>query len=260
MVQGLARLVISSDTHAFIGRVFDLSIVGMHFESYEQVSEYPDAKYVLEVNDRTSLLVRRVESLNPVGELLWPKEPIGIEELPMSAYEFCNFIQDAFLMRAISILDCCCLLAVEVLELGIPPRQANMDRIQREFGDHPCCEKLQKIASIQAELRTERNLRFHRAEEEPLTDDDETFKTVALFSRHGPGMTGTDRLGREIDLKRFFDEAIAGLRNKFDVNVRNLLVVLDDFYDVLLGEFNGRFRSKYRAKGSFGQKQAGNKA
>lgn len=112
------RYVISSDNHKFVGRVYDLGIVGLSFDDYEDVEKYPDAKYTLRVNKRTSL---RVESLNHVGDLLWPKTPVRIEKHPMSAYDFCNVIRDAFLMRTISILDCCCLLAVEVLELNIPP-------------------------------------------------------------------------------------------------------------------------------------------
>src|SRR2546423_1155044 len=131
MARRSRRFIVSSDNHDFVGRIFDLSIVGMYFDNYEEMTKYPDAKYVLDVNERTSLLARRVESLNHVGNLLWPKAPVRIETLPMSAYEFCNFIQDAFLMRTISILDCCCLLVVDVLELDIEPRQANIERIRK---------------------------------------------------------------------------------------------------------------------------------
>lgn len=113
MPKGQKRFIISSDEHKFVGRMYELSIVGLSFDSYDQAAKYPDAKYVLDVNERTSLLTRRVESLNHVGGLLWPRPPIRIEALPISAYDFCNLIQDAFLMRTISILDCCCLLAVE---------------------------------------------------------------------------------------------------------------------------------------------------
>ncbi len=63
--------------------------------------------------------------------------PIRLETLPISAYDFCNLLQDAFLMRTISILDCCCLLTVEVLELNIEPRQANMERIKNYRGIMP---------------------------------------------------------------------------------------------------------------------------
>jgi len=254
MARRSRRYIVSSDNHRFVGRVFDLSVVGMHFEDYGEVKKYPDAKYALDVNERTTLLARRVESLNHVGDLLWPKVPIRIEALPMSAYEFCNFIQDVFLMRTISILDCCCLLAVEVLELNIRPRQANIDRIRRASDDHPCCRTLQAISDLQLDLRTERNVRFHRGEEEPFTDDDMTFKMVALFTFRGEGMTGTDRFDRKIDLKRSYSEAIDHLRSKFRRNVQSLRIVLDSFYDALSDEFEERFRKKFRAEGSFGSK------
>jgi hypothetical protein len=95
------RYIVSSDNHNFVGRVYELSIVGMYFDSYEQVEEYPDAIYALRVNERTTLLTQRVESLNHVGHLLWPNSPVRIDALPMSAYEFCNFIQDAFLLTGL---------------------------------------------------------------------------------------------------------------------------------------------------------------
>ena len=142
--------------------------------------KYPDAKYVLAVSERTNLLTQRVESLNYIGDLLWPKRPSRLTALPMTAFEFCNLIQDAFLMRTVSILDCCCLLTVEVLELDIKPRQANIERIRKASGNHLCCDKLQAISNLQLDLRTERNIRFHRGEESPLTDDDATFKLVSL--------------------------------------------------------------------------------
>jgi|HubBroStandDraft_3_1064219.scaffolds.fasta_scaffold02884_3 hypothetical protein len=249
------RYIIPSDNHHFVGRIYELSIVDLSFENDEEAKQYPDAEYVLGVNERTSLLTQRVESLNHVGDLLWPKAPTQIEALPMSSYEFCNFIRDAFLMRTISILDCCCLLAAEVLELNIPPKQVNIDRIRRASQNHPCCQKLQTISDMQLDLRTERNVRFHRGEEEALTDDDTTFKTVALFTFRGQGMTGTDRFGRKVDLKRFYNEAIDNLRNKFRDNVKDLRIALGDFYDNVADEFENRFRDKFRADGSFGRKQ-----
>ncbi|HZS56608.1 MAG TPA: hypothetical protein VFA65_19540 [Bryobacteraceae bacterium] len=246
------RFIVSPDSHNFVGRIYDLSVVGMYFESYDEVIKYSDAKYVLGVNERTTLLARRVESLNHVGDLLWPEPPIQIETLPISAYDFCNLIQDAFLMRTISILDCCCLLAVEVLELNIKPRDAKIEKIKNLSANHPCCAKLQALSDLQQDLRTERNVRFHRGEEETLTDDDTTFQMVARFKYIGQGMKGTDRHGREINLKRSYDEAINRLRKKFRVNIKGLSSSLDDFYDELSREFEKRFRIKFRAEGSFG--------
>src|SRR6202035_5441054 len=99
----------------------------------------PDAKYALGVNERTSLLTRRVESLNHIGALLWPKKPLSINLLPVPAYDYCNLIHDAFLMRIISVLDCCCLLLVEVLEFDLPPRRSNVANIRKLAPDNPCC-------------------------------------------------------------------------------------------------------------------------
>jgi len=253
MAKRSKRPIISSDGHNFVGRIYDLSIVGMHFDTYEEAAKYPDAKYVLDVNARASLLVRRVGSLNHIGALLWPKPSIRIEALPISAYEFCNLIQDAFLMRTISILDCCCLLVVEVLELDIKPRLASIERIRKSSKNHACCDRLQALSDLQLDLRTERNVRFHRGEEESLTDDDITFQVVARFKSFRRGMTGTDRHGRKISLRRSYNEAIAHLRKKFCSNATHVSASLDDLYDTLSEEFEKRFQPKFRGDTGFGR-------
>ncbi len=248
------RFIIASDDHEFIGRVYDLSIVGLNFHTADEVEKYPDAAYALKTNERLSLLVRRVESLNHIGDLLWPETPIEIEKLSLSAYDYCNLIQDAFLMRIISIIDCCCLLAVEVLKLSIKPRQANIERIRLASQNHPCCDKLQTLSNVQLDLREERNIRFHRGIQDELTDDDTTFQTVARFKHWGQGMTGTDRYGRAIDLDRSFAEAIEYLRGKFSKNVENLSNALSPFYDEMHEEFDKRFSPKFNAENGFGRR------
>jgi hypothetical protein len=251
MARALKRYIIPSDNNNFVGRIYDLSIVGLNFDSYEDVSKYPDAKYALDVNDRTSLLTRRVESLNHIGDLLWPSKPLSLNLLPVSRYEYCNIIQDTFLMRIISVLDCCCLLLAEVLELDIPARRANVANIRKLAPENLCCVKLEKLSDLQNELRTERNFRFHRAEEEALTDDDEVFKIAALFSHRGWPSGGTDHRGRKIDLDKYYRLAISQLRSKFNPNVKKLVKALDSFYSPLQGEFENRFRAKCQLEGSF---------
>jgi hypothetical protein len=113
---------------------------------------------------------------------------------------------------------------------------------------------LKILSNLQNELRTERNIRFHRAEEEALTDDDQTFKTIALFAHWGTPMGGKDRHGREINLDRFFRLAIRHLQSKFNSNVKALVKALDNFYPPLHTEFDERFRVKCRREGSFMQK------
>jgi hypothetical protein len=252
MEKRLNRFIISADTHRFIGRVYDLSVVGMYFRDYKEAAKYPDVKYVLDVNERTTLLTRRLESLNHVGALLWPQPPIPIDALPISTYDFCNLVQDAFLMRTISILDCCCLLAVEVLELDVKPRQANIEQIKKLSRKHTCCDKLLELSDLQINLRTERNLRFHRGEEEALTDDDITFQTMARF-KHMHRMTGTDRHGRKTSLRRLYREAIEGLRKKFCLNTKLVSNSTNNFFDTMADEFERRLRPKFRGEAGFGR-------
>lgn len=251
MAASQERFVVASDNSKFVGRVYDLSIVALHFDSYDDASRHPDVKYVLDVNDRTSLLTSRIESLNHVGDLLWPEKLLSVNMLPISAYEYCNFIQDAFLMRIISVLDCCSLLAVEVLEIDIPPRRTNVASIRKLAPESPCCDKLEKLSNLQNELRIERNIRFHRAEEESLTDDDQVFKIAALFSHRGQGIDGSDRHGRKIDLQEFYRQAIGHLRAKFNLNVEELSRSLDGLYESLSDDFERRFKVKCNEPSAF---------
>lgn len=118
--KALERYIVRSDDSEFVGRIFDFSIVSLNFDSNAEISNYSDAKYALNVNDRTTLLTLRVDSLNHIGDLLWPKAEIDIHSLPTTSFEYCNIIQDVFLMRLISVLDCCCMLTVAVFELDLP--------------------------------------------------------------------------------------------------------------------------------------------
>ncbi len=80
----LKQYVLPSDNHAFVGRIYDLSIVAMHFDSYEDLSKHADCKYAYEVNHALSMLTRRIESLNMVGGMLWPTSmPKNFKEFPV---------------------------------------------------------------------------------------------------------------------------------------------------------------------------------
>ena len=221
------------------------------FETYADASIHPDAKYVLDINERATLLTRRVESLNHVGQLLWPRESVSASALPLSAYEYCNLIQDAFLMRIVSVVDCCALLLAEVLELNIPPREVKLSRIQKLYPEHSCVSALDRLSRQQKELRTERNFRIHAGEEKHFTDDDTTFKIASFWAGHGNPMTGEDQHGRAINIDRSFRVAIGQLRVKFNEGSRMLVASLDGFYDQLNEEFEGRFKEKCRALGSY---------
>jgi hypothetical protein len=103
----LTRHVLPSDTHSFVGRIYDLSIVALRFNSYDEISQYPDCKYAVDVNCDLSRLVQRVESLNMAGELIWMDPmPHTFKGFPVSRYDWLTIAADVFLLRYISVVDC----------------------------------------------------------------------------------------------------------------------------------------------------------
>ena len=103
----LKRRMVASDGHPFVGRVFDLSIVELNFETYDEIASYPDCRYVFHCNMAISSLVRRVESLNMVGDLIWidPSEWADGNQF-VDRYSWLNVASDVLLMRLISVHDC----------------------------------------------------------------------------------------------------------------------------------------------------------
>jgi len=241
------RYIVESDTHEFIGYVYDRGgMVGLSFDSYEEIEQFPDCLYAFEVDGWLSLLTRRVESLNHVGNMLWPECSQEVfDDFPVSKYEWCNVIADVFLMRFVSVSDCCLLLSNVVLECGLEPKKTNLDNLRKLTNNQAVVSSLGRIQDIQRDHRNERNQRFHRGIERDFTDDDTTFKMVSIFEFRGSGLSGTDRHGREIDLDKFFQGAIDMLRSEFNKSCRLLSEELCTFYDELEGEFEQRFSRKY---------------
>lgn len=44
----LVRHVVRSDSHGFIGRLYDLGIVSLNFDTYEELCQFPDCKYAVD--------------------------------------------------------------------------------------------------------------------------------------------------------------------------------------------------------------------
>lgn len=97
------RYIISSDEHYFVGRIYDLSIVEMHFDSCEDLSKIGHCKYVSDVNREISILVNRVESLNLVGGMIWlDLNSDQTFKYPVTKFEWLTIVMDVFLIRYIS--------------------------------------------------------------------------------------------------------------------------------------------------------------
>ena len=251
----LKRFVLPSDSHSFIGRVFDLSNVALRFDSYEELARHADCKYVIDVNYELTGLTRRVESLNMVGGMLWPDPiPKTFEEFPISRYEWLTVIADAFLMRYISVLDCSMLLSNEVLEVGLERHKCTIGNLEKGGIPESIYLILKEIRADQGALRGERNARFHHGEERSFVGDDDTFRMAAQFESYSMGVGGLDRHGRRINAERSFKEGLVDLQREFNHTTRKLVRQLDRLYGKLGVEFESRFIPRFRADAFSGKR------
>jgi hypothetical protein len=244
----LARHVLASDQHSFVGRIFDLSIVGLHFGTYEELARHADCKYAFDVNIEVSSLVRRVESLNLAGDLLWPEPlPHDFKKFPISRYEWLTVAADVFLVRYVSVVDCAMLLANAIFEFGLEARQCSIANLRKKSLPDIVAQILEEMLHDQGDLRKERNARFHHGVERGFTEDDETFRMTALIEHRSGGVGGQDRFGCKVNMKRMFKEGLVELQREFNCVTRRLVRQLDRLYDQLWPAFEVRFGPRIRS-------------
>jgi hypothetical protein len=238
----LTRYVLPSDNHSFVGRICDLSIVALRFNSYEEISQYPDCKYAIDVNYDLCRLVQRVESLNMAGELIWMDPiPQTFKGFPVSRYHWLTIAADVFLLRYISVVDCAIIVTNTIFQAGLDVRKCSIDNLRRKNVSKNIIDILKTMIDDQGALRTERNSRFHHGVERSFTNDDATFKIAAQFEHRANGMTGTDRFGRSIDVEQSFREGLVKLQQEFNNSARRLIRCLSRLYSNLQPEFEHRF-------------------
>jgi len=238
----LKRFIISSTMHGFVGRVYDLSIVSMNFDSYAELAQYPDCKYAIDTNYWLTGLARRVGSLNMVGDMLWlDPVPKNFRDLALTRYQWLTVTTDVFLTRYISVIDCALLLVNEVYRLALEPKKCTLKNLKKRGLPGAVTNHLKLMLDEQEVLRNERNSRIHHGEEREFTDDDETFRTASLFNDRFQGMKGTDRYGRRINVDRSFKEGLVSIQRDFNRSTRLLKKQLDNLYDLLWEEFEAHF-------------------
>jgi hypothetical protein len=238
----LKRHIVKSDYHSFVGRIYELGIVSLSFDSYEELAKFPDCKYAIDTGEWVQNLAARMESLNLAGDLIWPEPmPKSFKEMPVSRYQWLTIARDVFLLRYVSVIDCALLLVNQVFQLGLSSRSCTMERIAKTQLPTVVIEQLRAMFDWQEEIRLERNARIHHGYERDFTDDDRTFKVAALWNDRGHGMIGTDMFGRKIDVDVFFRAGLVGLQKNFNEHVIRLETQLDQLYDNLWDEFEDRF-------------------
>lgn len=246
----LKRYILPSDDHSFVGRIYDLSIVGMHFETYEELSKHPDCKYAFRVNHFLSALTQRVESLNMVGDMLWPENlPDNFKSFPLSRYEWLTVSADVFLMRFVSVADCVMILINEVFECGLDAKDCIPARLKKAGVPKPFLDFLDEMIADQGTLRHERNGRVHHGAERGFSSDDQTFRFGSNFEHNHNGAVGAN--GRPLPVNRLFREGLVELQREFNGMMRKLVHRLNEVYDMLGPEFEATFAPRFRA-GPFG--------
>lgn len=238
------RYVPSSDTHCFVGRIFDLRMVAYHYDSYEALSKHKDCKYAFDIITSLSNLTKRVESLNLVGDLIWLNQ-LTPANIPVSAYEWLIIAADVFLMRYVSVVDCALILTNDVFEVGLRKQNCNIKELTQKGVTEKTIRILKKMLSDQGHLRIERNSRIHHGEERCYTQDDTTFRTAALFTHSYNGISGTDRFGHKINLDGFFKEGLVELQKEFNKATKKLVRQLDLLYNELGIRFETSFVDNY---------------
>jgi hypothetical protein len=245
--KNLNRYILPSDDHEFIGRVYDLGIVAYHFDSYEALARHDDCKYAYEVGDWLRALSRRGESLNLVGDMLWPESmPKNFKDFPVSRYDWLTITADVFLMRYISVVDCCLLLINSIYELDLKSRDCVIKKMEGLI-PKKILEIISDMMRDQGYLRGERNRRFHHGQEREFTEDDQVFRTASLFEHRGSGLKGKGQDGRRINVERSFKEGLVELQRDFNVTNRQLVRRLNQLYNDLYAEFESRFGPKISA-------------
>jgi len=252
MVKKIKRYILPSDDHEFVGRIFDLSIIELHFQTYDELAKHPDCKYAFRVNHGLSILTRRVESLNMVGDMLWPEKfPIEFERFPLSRYEWLTVSTDVFLMRFISVTDCVMILINEVFECGLAARDCTAKKLKKAGVPTSFLKILDDMIADQGTLRKERNGRFHHGAERGFSSNDQMFKMAASFERLNKGVLGESGQQHPNDI--YFLEGLVELQKEFNVMMTKLVRRLDELYDKLSPVFEAIFSPRFQV-GPFGPK------
>jgi len=91
-----------------------------------------------------------------------------------------RIILDVLLSRLTSIRDCCFLLAAEIYELGIDPRNVNLRELKKYIANKGVVDVLINIADSARSMRDERDRHLHRGEERALSGESDQFFHVSL--------------------------------------------------------------------------------
>jgi len=239
---------INIDDHTFVGRVNDLSVVGLNFDSSDQFEKFEDINYALWTNYWLSALVNRVHSLNiPIDMTKYTVEQAFVRHNPLGAYDWLNVTEDVFLMRSSSVVDCLLILMNEIEEIGETPKKCVLNRLQKKGLSKASVDQVDAINIHLTNHKNERNERFHHGLDNEFTDDDRVLKLKSNMIKYGTDIN-TSNIPAEKQPEVLFKKVQSELGKKYSKIAK---IIADSIYvafDKLEPEFESRFSDKYKRR------------
>lgn len=153
-----------------------------------------------------------------------------------------RIILDVLLSRLTSIRDCCFLLAAEIYELGIDPRNVNLRELKKYIANKGVVDVLINIADSARSMRDERDRHLHRGEERALSGESDQFFHVVARSDGSdvpcPKLAffdpdkGTQQL--DINLPEMYSKIISEIRTEYHREGDRLIALTRELF--LVGE------------------------
>jgi hypothetical protein len=213
----------------------------------------PHRAYVIAIEYRTLTVVDRFKSLNILDRMLaYDGFPIKTVEGSIFHDQWIRIILDVLLSRLTSIRDCCFLLAAEIYELGIDPRNVKLGSLEKYISDKGIVDVLIKIADTARNMRDERDRHLHRGEERALSDELDQFFHMVASSEGGDAPCpklgffdpekGTQPV--EINLTEMHSKIISDIRTEYHQGCDRLIALARELFVAAEPEFERRWAKK----------------
>lgn len=163
---------------------------------------------------------------------------------PISRYDWLNIATDIFLMRIISVLDCCLLVTNEVFECGLKVRQCKLESLQRAGVSAPAIQVMREMNDSMYKLREERNSRIHSGFLRAMTKDDRVFQALSVLERLGKPAIVQENNNNWSDVKDWFRAALKELKRETRAGTRDVVTHYNRLLDCLFEEFSARASAK----------------
>ncbi|MGL6211070.1 MAG: hypothetical protein ACRC14_14710 [Paracoccaceae bacterium] len=236
--------------HPFLVRIMELGIVGGAFSERAEVECFPDALFVLSVDARTSLVQRRLRSIQRVIKLLSRNTPVST--IPFNLHALLEVSADAAYLRVSSLGDLMLIICREVLEIALDDKQTTFLEISKMIKRKELLPYLGRICNPKRAFRLVRNSRIHSGFERGFDGLYPGFEMSSMFRDRGQPMAVMSLDGKnEVSLDQLYNERRESLLNEIVDEVDELLPLISAVFDILRDVFDCSFSSKIELPNSY---------